>query len=344
MYDYVLSGYWLVLPYAALRGHPLLKIAPTGMVPQQDRRPRPIMDYTYNNINQTSIPLAPQHAMQFGTVLQRILQHLAYANPAYGPLQLAKLDLADGYYRVPLNSNAALELAVALLPDAGSGPLLGIPLSLPMGWYQSPPYFCSFTGTCADLANTISVPSPSHPYPHVLEPTQDLPPPNGPLALQPLPPTQPLSFTDVYLDDFMVLAQGPCHHTMDNLLHHIHSVFCDAPSSTQRAIISASKVQKGDATFSTTKRVLGWDLDMHRMQIHLPTHHCERLQELLSKTLQQKFSTRRRWQRLLGELRSMAFAIHSAKYLFSILQSALQRATTRRFHITAILRAALHDW
>jgi hypothetical protein len=36
MYDYVLSGYWLVLPYSAIRGHPSLKIAPAGVVPQWD--------------------------------------------------------------------------------------------------------------------------------------------------------------------------------------------------------------------------------------------------------------------------------------------------------------------
>jgi hypothetical protein len=34
MYDYVLQGYWLVLPYSTIRGHPLLKFAPVGVVPQ----------------------------------------------------------------------------------------------------------------------------------------------------------------------------------------------------------------------------------------------------------------------------------------------------------------------
>jgi hypothetical protein len=66
------------------------------------------MDYSYNEVNQISLPLAPAHAMQFGGALQRILQRLAYANPAYGPPLLAKIDLADGYYRVPLSADAAL--------------------------------------------------------------------------------------------------------------------------------------------------------------------------------------------------------------------------------------------
>jgi hypothetical protein len=54
---------------------------------------------------------------------------------------MAKIDLADGYYRVPLSPEAALQLAVCLPPDGDGEPLLGIPLSLPMGWSLSPPTF-----------------------------------------------------------------------------------------------------------------------------------------------------------------------------------------------------------
>jgi hypothetical protein len=44
MFDYVKMGYWIVLPYSSIRHHPLLKLAPSGVVPQRERRPRPIMD------------------------------------------------------------------------------------------------------------------------------------------------------------------------------------------------------------------------------------------------------------------------------------------------------------
>jgi hypothetical protein len=91
------------------------------------------MDYSYNAVNQSSAPVAPQHAMQFGHALQRILQRLAYCNPAFGPPLLAKIDLADGYYRIPLSPQAALTLAVVLPPDNHNEPLIGLPLSLPMG-------------------------------------------------------------------------------------------------------------------------------------------------------------------------------------------------------------------
>ena len=141
MYDYAQMGFWMVLPYSALRGHPRLKIAPARVVPQRERRPRPIMDHSFNGVNQTSVPLAPFHAMQFGSAFQRLLQRLAYCNPSFGPPVMAKIDLAHGYYRIHLSSEAALQLAVCLPPDGDAEPLIGIPLSLPMGWSLSPPLF-----------------------------------------------------------------------------------------------------------------------------------------------------------------------------------------------------------
>jgi hypothetical protein len=50
-----------------------LKLAPSGVVPQRERRPRPIIDYIFTNVNQASIPVAPIHSMQIGHTLQQIL-------------------------------------------------------------------------------------------------------------------------------------------------------------------------------------------------------------------------------------------------------------------------------
>jgi hypothetical protein len=349
-YDYVLSGYWLVLPYSAIRGHPSLRIAPAGVVPQRDRRPRPIMDYTYNTVNQGTVALAPQRAMQFGTCLQRLLQRLAYANPNYGPPQMAKIDLADGYYRVPVSAHAALQLAVILPSDNLPEPILGIPLSLPMGWKESPPFFCAFTETCTDLANHFMTPQPHHPYHDVVhrsisEPSVSSFLPAATWPHNPHPPTTPLAYVDVYLDDFMALAQPPhMQSTMNNLLHHIHSVFQDPAHSNRRPVVSQSKVLKGDSNFCTTKTLLGWEIDTQAMTIRLPLHRQQRLQALLTATMHKRSSTRRQWQKLLGELHSMTLAIHSAKYLFSILHHVLRGARHRRFRITTLIKHALQDW
>ena len=188
---------------------------------------------------------------------------------------------------------------------------------------------------------------PSHPYSHVLalpheqEPTFDT---TAILPYHPQPPPDPLHFTDVYMDDFMIVAQPPHHIPMlDNLLHHLHSVFTSDTSSLHRSVIRESKIRKGDATFQTTKTLLGWEVDTAKMELCLPAHRQQCLYDILDHTLAKPCSTRKQWQQLLGELRSMTLAIHSTRYLFSILQHALtQRA--RRFRINKLTRQALQDW
>jgi hypothetical protein len=164
MYDYIQMGYWLVLPYHSVRQFPALRLAPAGVVPQRDRRPRPIMDYTFYDTNQACLPIAPQAAMQFGSALQRIFQRLVYCNTAYGPPLMAKVDLADGFYRIPLSPDAALALAVIIPSDIPSLPsLIAIPLTLPMGWTHSPPYFWAYTEAITDLVNNTVPMKHSHP-------------------------------------------------------------------------------------------------------------------------------------------------------------------------------------
>lgn len=114
--------------------------------------------------NQNSLPLAPTHSMQFGCTFQCLLQHLVYAYPTFGPPLLMKVNLTDGYYRAPLSPEAALELAVVLPLDANRENLIGLPCS--------PPYFCAFTETSADLANQFaSLPQdlPPHPMEHQIQ-------------------------------------------------------------------------------------------------------------------------------------------------------------------------------
>jgi hypothetical protein len=208
-------GFWTVLPYSTVRSFPPLRLAPSGVVPQRERRPRPIMDYSFYHTNQASAPIDPTHAMQFGRTLKRLLQRIVYCNPRHGPPLLAKIDLADGYYRIPLSPSAALWLAVVIPSDDPHLSLVGIPLTLPMGWSQSPPYFCAFTETVTDIANNSPLPS-SHP---VYRTTQ-----------QPALPQQstfhrdavilgsesapPLAYHDVYIDataSISVIFPTPCH-------------------------------------------------------------------------------------------------------------------------------------
>jgi hypothetical protein len=70
------------------------------------------------------------------------------------------------------------------------------------------------------------------------------------------------------MDDFMVIAQSPNHLPLLNtLLHTIYDVLQEPTSTNRRPIVSASKMAKGDATFSTTKHLLGWDINTATMTI-----------------------------------------------------------------------------
>ena len=100
--DMVEAGHWLVLPYSSVRHATDLRISPLGVVPQRDRRPRPIVDYTFSGVNEATVKLAPPESMQFGKALDRIIQKAAEANPRHGIVNLSKYDLADAFMRVGL--------------------------------------------------------------------------------------------------------------------------------------------------------------------------------------------------------------------------------------------------
>jgi hypothetical protein len=290
MLDMVKKRFWVVLPYTAVCHQTHLKLTPAGVVPQRTRRPRPIMDYTFSEVNQASIQLANPQAMQFGATIHRLLHHIAYANPSHEPVWLSKFNLSDGYYRIPLNPQAALELAVALPPLDDNVPVVGIPLLLPMGWRHSPPFFCSFTETIADIANShltadeasIAV-LPDHPLTDLLASYPCQKEPLHPHAIH--PPANhwapsPVSFVDVYMDDFLGLAQAlTAHRTQQAILHSIDKVFWsdrhpDNPPN-RKGIVSRSKLDQGDGTWSTTKTMLGWSINTANKTLQLPPHKAD---------------------------------------------------------------------
>ncbi|MGH7974696.1 MAG: hypothetical protein ACREBR_04160, partial [bacterium] len=114
MADMVKKGYWLVLPYTKVRTLSRLRLSPAGVVPQRERRPRTIIDYTWSGVNAEALQLAPKEAMQFGRALQRVLQKVHQADYRHGPVHSMKLDLADGFYRVGINAMDVPALGVAL--------------------------------------------------------------------------------------------------------------------------------------------------------------------------------------------------------------------------------------
>ena len=127
--DFCAQGYWAVLPYEVVRSWANLRISPLGVVPQRDRRPRIIVDYSFSGINAETIPLAPKEAMQFGRAFHRVLAKIVHANPRYDPVYLSKIDIADGFYRVWLHLADIPKLGVALPTPPGQPQLVAFPLA-----------------------------------------------------------------------------------------------------------------------------------------------------------------------------------------------------------------------
>ena len=96
-------GQWLLVPYKSVRGLKHLRLSPLGCIPQRNRRPRTIVDYSFYGMNAETLRLGPQDAMQFGRTLQRILQGIFDADPRFGPVYFIKVDIADGFYRIWTN-------------------------------------------------------------------------------------------------------------------------------------------------------------------------------------------------------------------------------------------------
>ena len=361
MAEFLEKGFWTVLPFRLAKDLPNFRVSPLGVVPQRERRPRLIVDLSFYGVNDDTIRQAPPEAMQFGRALHRLLATIRHADPQYGPVHMIKVDIADGFYRVGLNPHTAPGLSVLLPLSPHEEQLVAIPLTLPMGWVESPPHFCSVTETAADLANA-RLHRPVAP-PHRLERLAETPPAlDPPLLLPPglpasaVPPhrthqpaLRPVATVDVYMDDFIALGQGPPRRLRTlrrHLLHAIDAVLAplraDDPFGTEP--ISVKKLRKGDASWQTTKTVLGWVVDTIQQTVTLPPHRAERLLHLFDVLRDRKRVSVTQWQRFLGELRSMVLAIPGGRGLFSTLQSGFRYCDQHRIRVTPAVRAQLSDF
>jgi hypothetical protein len=368
MLDFVKKGYWMVLPYRLVKDLPHLRLSPLGVIPQRERRPRLIVDYTFNGVNEETVKMMPNEAMQFGRALERVLYSIHHANPHFGPVYVSKTDLADGFYRLPLTSSGIPNLGVILPRFPNEEQLVAFPLVLPMGWVESPPAFCAATETVADLANHLP---PSHTLPlHPLEdvaatlpevvPQQDSQCDHlrsrsateaKPLKRHVLRPfRRPVALHDIYVDDFISLVQGSPWRRRQHirgLLHSIDRVFRpldEYDSPIRQHVPSVKKFQKGDGSMQVVKGVLGWIINTAQGTLELPLHRRQRLAAIFADVKGQTRMALSKWHKILGELRSMAIGVPGSKGLFSTLQAALQHTEENRVRITPAMRDQLADF
>jgi hypothetical protein len=363
--DLMHKGQWVLLPADLVLHEPNLRLSPLGVVSQRDRRPRTICDYSFFLVNLETIPLAPSEAMQFGRALWRVLSTIHHADPRLGPVYLSKIDIADGFYRLGVNDVDVAKLGVVVPTEPGDPQVIGFPLVLPMGWMQSPPLFTAATETVTDLANQALQHS-TQSGPHRLDvlsesvapPPLGAPPALAPPSADPIPhrrapqglPLPTVKKWYVYVDAFIGMVQGGWHHRRHVkrvLLHTLDRVFrlldsgdsehCQEPASVK-------KMHKGDAMWSTRKVILGWILDSIELTLELPCHRVACLFELLDSVVpsQRRVSTKK-WQKLIGELRSIVLG---AQGLFSFLQLALKVRLEEgtRLRLTDQVHAVLRDF
>ena len=237
------------------------------------------------------------------------------------PRYMSKVDLSSGFYRLWLCAEDTPHLAELFPAQDGEPPLVGIPLTNPMGWCDSLANFSAYTETVANLAN-VALATPGRlaaacRQPHCLDHVSKIPPAQAP----PLPPAclptlqattpslTPLQYWNIYVDDFTGLAQGnewKRRAIKRVLFHSLDCVFRpladdDVPSRQEPA--SIKKLKKGDGTWTTNKVLLGWEVDTVTKTITLPPHRVERLHDILHAIRPgQRYVPTQHWQKLLGEL------------------------------------------
>ena len=82
---------------------------------------------------------------------------MRHADPQYGPVHLSKHDIKDGYYRLFLQPEDCMRLAIILPAYEGEDQLVATPMACTMGWVKSPPTFCTMSETVADETNRRTV-------------------------------------------------------------------------------------------------------------------------------------------------------------------------------------------
>ena len=96
-----------------------------------------------------------------------------------------------------------------------------------------------------------------------------------------------LAYVDVFVDDFLGLAQGPRHrrrHVRRTLFHALDKVFRPLDrqdASHRKEVLSLKKLDAGDCSCSTCQTMLGWIVDSVNMTIALPPHRVTRLKEIV---------------------------------------------------------------
>ena len=292
--------------------------------------------------------------MRFGKALYKVIYCILKSPQELGPTFLNKVHLADDYMRIWVRLEDIPSVAF-LVPKATleEDQLVGLHLSILMGYVESAAFFCATTKTVKDRAlDTLSMRHTAPP--HNLEDLAETKPPETTAeevaetlvankyweALSPHAQATALAHVEVYLDDFIGITQGGAKERRQmtrHLFRNIDELFRpnNKDGIAREEPISLKKPRKGDAAWSTKKVTLGWAIDTAKQVITLPEDQKAILLALLD-TVPPGASrcSQRRWHKFIGTLRSTVPAIAGAAGMFTRLQHALKRTNGLRINLT----------
>ena len=91
--------------------------------------------------------------MQYGHDLQCLIREVVISDPALGLVHILKSDVSDDFYRIGLLPTDVPNMGIFSPPEVEDNNLVAIPLTIHIGWKNSPPIFCTATETAVDLEN-----------------------------------------------------------------------------------------------------------------------------------------------------------------------------------------------
>ena len=272
-----------------------------------------------------------------------------------------KVDIADIFYRVGLAPQDVPNLGVCFPPRIDGKTLFAFPLVFTMGWVESPSQFCSVTETVADLANKAlkeQTPRLRTPYQLYQVSESTVPGIDSPIIghidinhNQVVESKGVLAYIDIFVDDFLGITQGnkarqeEVKRALLNSLNDVLRPLSLTDLPTRQDPASLKKMKQDKNTWATQKILLGWVIDSVCGTIHLPQHRVMRLKTRLREVEVQRRVSRKRWRKLLGELRSMMLSIPCSEGMFSHIQAALVKAgLSNRIKMDRSTRDELRDW
>ena len=147
---------------------------------------------------------------------------------------------------------------------------------------------------------------------------------------------------DVFVNDFLGLAQGHAHRRRQVQKKFIHSLdkmfwpYKSGDSDNHKEVLLLKKLREGECTWPTCQVLLGWVIDMVNMALSLPPHQENRFKHTPDGiTTSQNRIDVGKWYWVIGQLRFMSIALPGAWGLFSHIQVALCHVERKSVALTS---------